>query len=130
MTLMHQGRTLHLNRCIVDTGSAGTIVEADQVGTIGLTPAPESKIRFIAAVGGKESVYTRRVDRVVVAGEAVADFEIEIGDVRSPYGMDGIIGNDLLERFRLEICYHTKQLRLQRATPLMGLCQHPATRLG
>lgn len=110
--ITHEGRSLRFDRCIVDTGSAGTTFEAEKAEQIGLVPGPESKIRSIAAVGGRESVYTRTVDLVEIAGEQVADFEIEIGDLQTAFGIDGIIGNSLLRSFRLEICYRTSELVL------------------
>ena len=112
LTIVHDGITLKIPRCILDTGSAGTTFEAGQAEKLGLIPSSESKIRFIRAVGGRESVYSRHVDRIKVGDSVMKKFEIETGDLHSMFGIDGIIGNDFLKNFRVEICYRTKTLSL------------------
>jgi hypothetical protein len=99
VTLFHEGRSRIFPRCIVDTGSAGTAFEASLAEDVGLLPASESKIRFITSVGGNEPVYTRTVE------------QLRLGDEL----LEGkIVGNDLLQLFKVEICYKEKCLILKR----------------
>ena len=51
---------------LIDTGSARTVVAADVVSSIGITPEPNDVLETIRGVGGTEIIYTRRVDYVQI----------------------------------------------------------------
>lgn len=45
--VIFQGRRLLLNRVLLDTGSAGTILDADAVSEIGVRPEGEDKTAIV-----------------------------------------------------------------------------------
>jgi hypothetical protein len=113
-TLNHNEKSLTFKRCILDTGSAGTTFEASLAEKIEFTPAPESKIRFLTSIGGQESVYTRTVNAIGIAGVELENKHVEFGDLETRFHIDGIIGNDLLQEFKVEICYKEQVVSLRK----------------
>lgn len=98
LTLTYKGATLVVPEVLVDTGSAGTILAADQVANIALLPEPGDLLHTVRGVGGSEAVFTRRVDCLQVDGHAVEHFEIEIGGMEYGFAISGILGMDYLTR--------------------------------
>ena len=58
VTGAYQGAALEISHVLVDTGSASTILSADQVTRIGIVPEPSDIFYTIRGVGGIETVFT------------------------------------------------------------------------
>lgn len=99
----HDGRTLELDNVLLDTGSAGTLFQIDQLATIGLRMEPEDLIRRIRGVGEAEFVFSKRVDALKIGELRVAGFEIEVGAMDYGFALDGIIGLDFLGAVQAKI---------------------------
>lgn len=102
-TLTHEGATLAITNVLIDTGSATTILAADQVALIGLVPAPDDMLYTIRGVGGTEVVFTRRVEALQLGGYSLPDFEIEVGGMDCGFAINGIVGMDFLTRAKAVI---------------------------
>lgn len=94
----HHSHTLKLNRVLVDTGSAGTIFNADRVADLGLVLEPHDTIFRIRGVGGAEFVFAKIVDSLAVGKLALPNFQIEVGAMDYGFKLDGIIGMDFLHQ--------------------------------
>ncbi len=57
VTVIHRGASLEVPNVLVDTGSAGTLLNADIVADIGLRPRPGDRVRCLRGVGGHEFVF-------------------------------------------------------------------------
>lgn len=79
VTIVYQGREIQIPDLVVDTGSATTLLSADVVAQIGITPEFHDVLHVVRGVGGAEVVFGRRVDRLQVGTRAVEQFEIEVG---------------------------------------------------
>ena len=97
-SLTYEGRTVELKSVLVDTGSASTVVSADIVESIGIRPQPGDILNKLRGIGGTEVVYTRVIDRILVGGASVTDFELEIGGMDYGFEIHGIVGMDFLRR--------------------------------
>ncbi|MEF3312698.1 retropepsin-like aspartic protease [Paenibacillus sp. GYB004] len=89
---------LSLEKVLIDTGSASTLLNADIVGKIDMIPEKDDVVDTIRGVGGVEYVYTKSVDAVIIGEAIVKNFQVEIGSM--DYGMDihGIIvGGDIYD---------------------------------
>jgi hypothetical protein len=86
VTICYHGRELHLKNVLLDTGSAGTIFNADAVDAIGVRIEPGDFLNKIRGVGGIEIVYSKQFDFVKVGFVAQEGFEVEIGEMN--YGME------------------------------------------
>jgi predicted aspartyl protease len=92
------GAAVIITDVLVDTGSASTVLSVDRVAGIGLAPEARDRLRTLRGVGGRELVYTRRVDRLMVGELGVADFEVEVGGMDYGFTINGILGMDFLTR--------------------------------
>jgi hypothetical protein len=97
------GRRLHLKNILLDTGSAGTILDADLVSEIGVKPEGSDKTAIIHGIGGTEIVFTKWFDSVILGDWSVNTCKIEIGAM--DYGLDiqGILGFDFIRTVGLII---------------------------
>lgn len=96
VTLHHEGRSVHLSRVMVDTGSAGSLFATDHMTAIGIELRGEDRMHRIYGVGGFEAVFMRRVDRIVVGDREASNFVVEIGGMKYGFEIDGILGMDFL----------------------------------
>ncbi|MDQ0258102.1 hypothetical protein J2S74_005567 [Evansella vedderi] len=92
-----KGKLLVLNRVLVDTGSASTIVSSDLAETIDIVAEKNDMIYRISGVGGSEFVYSKIVDYIKLGKRKVEIFQLEIGAMYYGFELDGIIGLDLLQ---------------------------------
>ena len=96
VTLVHRGVSMVVRDVLVDTGAASTVVNADVVAEAGLVPEAGDVLRTLRGVGGREHVFVRQIDRIVVGGVSVAPFDVEVGEMDYGISMGGILGMDYL----------------------------------
>ncbi|UOF91218.1 retropepsin-like domain-containing protein [Fodinisporobacter ferrooxydans] len=101
--VVFSGRRLCVKNVLLDTGSAGTILNADIVSEIGVKPEETDKTAVIHGVGGTEIVFTKWFDSVTLGDSFVSPCKIEIGAM--DYGIDiqGILGFDFIRLAKLVI---------------------------
>ena len=96
VTVAYQGAELEISDVLLDTGSATTILAADQLSRIGIVPEPSDILYTIRGVGGIETVFTRRIGQLRIGQRKVSDFEIEVGGMDYGFAIQGILGMDYL----------------------------------
>jgi predicted aspartyl protease len=96
VTVIYRGAELEISDVLVDTGSATTILAADQVTRIGIVPEPSDILYTIRGVGGIETVFTRRIGQLRIGQREVTNFEIEVGGMDYGFEIQGILGMDFL----------------------------------
>lgn len=96
VTICYRGKEILLNRVLLDTGSAGTVFNADVVDEIGVMVEPGDILNKIRGVGGVEVVYSKRFDFVRFGEVSLKDFEVEIGEMNYGMKIDGILGFDFI----------------------------------
>ena len=96
IVVTYKGQTVEVPNVLVDTGSATTIVAADIVQAVQITPSPSDTLYAIRGVGGSEVVFSRRVDSLSLGECNINDFEIEIGGMDYGFEINGILGMDFL----------------------------------
>ena len=94
----HRGAVIEISDVLVDTGSATTILAADQVAEVGILPEPTDTLYTIRGVGGIETVFTRRTELLQIGVLRVVDFEVEVGGMDYGFEINGILGMDLLRQ--------------------------------
>ncbi len=97
-TLDHQGGSVELKPVLIDTGSASTVLSADVVEAVGITPQPDDVINKLRGIGGTEVVYMRVVDRLSLGEASVSNFEVEVGGMDYGFEIEGILGMDFLRQ--------------------------------
>jgi len=99
---------------LVDTGSAATLFASDYVRKFGIDSEPEDRIRKLVGVGGNEYVIEKRIDVLIIDGVSIEDSIIQIGDMDYGFGINGIIGGDLLIRTKMIIDYERCTILLKK----------------
>jgi hypothetical protein len=96
ITVAYQGLVLKVPKILVDTGSASTILAADEMALVNIFAAPTDILHTICGVGGTEVVFTKNLDYLQVGECRLDHFEIEVGKLDYGLGMKGILGLDFL----------------------------------
>jgi len=97
---------------IIDTGSAGTVVEVDDI-RIDLLSRHGRPIRMIG-VGGIQEGFAQTLSRVSIGEFTVEDFEIEFGNLKDDFGFDAITGSNLLRALGSVIDYTTCEITFRK----------------
>ncbi len=106
----YEGKLIGIDKCIFDTGSATTAIDIDLVDFNYHKPA---FIRRLCGFGGgTQEVICQKTDRFLIDNRELKDIEIEFGDIRSGFGINGFIGNDILSRFAFSVNFFTQNIRM------------------
>lgn len=95
-TVIVGGKKVDLPIALIDTGSAGTLVNADRLLDEGVTAEPTDRIGSVRGIGGVEYVLRKRVSEVRVGGLPLRDVEVQVGALDYGFVVDAIIGADVL----------------------------------
>lgn len=98
ITIVFRGRKLKLEKVLLDTGSASTLLNADIVQEIGMVPEENDNVDIIRGVGGVEYVYTKDLDSIIVGEAILNNFQVEIGNMDYGMEIDGILGFNFLKQ--------------------------------
>ena len=100
-------------RFILDTGADTSVIDAQRAKALGLTP--QGKIVTSGAAGSAEATFTKGVS-VNLPGVKVLDQTIYVLPLESLSALgqkiDGVLGNDVLKEFVLEIDYSAGTINL------------------
>ena len=118
VSVIYQGAEIEISDVLVDTGSATTILAADQVARVGIVPEPSDRLYTIRGVGGIEAVFTRRVGKLRIGQRDVSDFEIEVGGMDYGFEIQGILGMDFL--LEAGTIINLRDLRLEFPSEVSG----------
>lgn len=98
-----RGKKKKLDRILIDTGSAGTIFNANIVEEIGVVHEENDIVDTIRGVGGVEYVYVKNFDIIHFGDIRQENFEVEIGNMDYGMNIDGILGFDFIRASNLVI---------------------------
>ncbi|MFB5268857.1 retropepsin-like aspartic protease [Paenibacillus enshidis] len=108
--VVFSGRRLYLENVLLDTGSAGIILDADKVAEIGVRPEGTDRTAIIHGIGGTEIVFTKWFDAVVLGDWTVSGCKVEIGAMDYGIEIDGILGFDFIRTAGLLIDAYKMQI--------------------
>ncbi|WP_405106078.1 aspartyl protease family protein [Paenibacillus sp. FSL K6-1217] len=112
MTVVFRGRELKLEKVLLDTGSASTLLNADIVQEIGMVPEGNDVVDIIRGVGGVEYVYTKYLNLIIVDEAILNDFQVEIGNMDYGMEIDGILCFNFLKQAGAVIDTGEMQLKI------------------
>lgn len=100
MEVIFKDKSIRLKRVLVDTGSGSTIIKTDLAESIGLVAEENDMIYRISGAGGSEFVFSKTIDSIKIGEKETSNFTLEIGAMNYGFGLDGILGLDLLQQMR------------------------------
>ena len=108
--IVYEGNIITVEDCILDTGSATTAIDID------LVPFNYQKIAFIRRLrglgGGTQEIVCQTIDRFSIDNEELCSIEVEFGDISSHFGINGFIGNDILQHFLLMVNFPKREIEM------------------
>jgi len=96
ISVTYNNQTVEIMDVLIDTGSGSTILAADNVQGIHITPSPNDTLYSIRGIGGSEVVYSRIIDCIKIGEYCINNFEVEIGGMDYGFKINGILGTDFL----------------------------------
>lgn len=112
MTIIFRGKELTLEKVLLDTGSASTLLNADVVQEIAMVPEENDIVDMIRGVGGVEYVYAKNLDLIMVGEVLIEDFQVEIGSMDYGMEIEGILGFNFLKQAGAVIDVRTMELKI------------------
>jgi aspartyl protease len=98
----------------VDTGSSITLMSPATAAELGLSPPFTARSRILTVLGGGTvTAPTTRVRRLAVGDLALEDLDIGVVEVPE---LDGLLGGDVLQHFRLAVDRDGQRLTLEVAS--------------
>ncbi|WP_315371550.1 retropepsin-like aspartic protease [Paenibacillus xylanexedens] len=112
--LEFRGKVLQLEKVLLDTGSASTLLNADVVREVGMVPEENDLVEIIRGVGGIEYVYTKSLDSITVDGTTINEFQVEIGNMDYGLEIDGILGFNFMKQTGVVINANLMELSIDK----------------
>ena len=110
--LIYDGKIYNIDNCIIDTGAATSAIDIDLIPFNYNKPATVRQL--IGIGGGKQEVVVQSIDAIKIANQLIENIDIEFGDLKVDYGINGFIGTDLLSQFDLAINFSDFELLLKK----------------
>ena len=93
---------------LIDTGSAGTAVD---INLIKVDFTRETVFRDLVGVGGRQRVIVQRVEGVEIGEHRVSDLPLELCDMDEEFGIQAILGGDVLKALNAVVDYGAQEMR-------------------
>lgn len=97
-------------RAIVDTGSAGSAVD---INLIRPDFTRHGRLAEIVGVGGSQPAVIQDVDAIRIGNVVLNEFPMEFADLENSFDIQGILGNDFLDKCKAVIDFSSRQLILK-----------------
>ena len=111
LLVRHARAEKKLSPVLVDTGSASTILSLDAVLALGIRPEATDPVFLVRGIGGTESVFGKRIDRLQLGSISLEDMDVEIGSLDYGISLQGILGMDVLRPIQAVIDLGKMDLR-------------------
>jgi hypothetical protein len=104
----YKRKAVKIENCILDTGSATTAIDIELVEFDYRKPSVIKRLCGIG--GGSQEVISQKISKFMIDKKELNDVEIEFGDIKSDFGINGFIGNDILKRFVFTIDFSKQEV--------------------
>ena len=101
--ITYKGKTKNIDNVIVDTGAAHSLLSVDSVSDIGISVNYGDSIVTMYGIGGEDYAFRRMVDKIELGSIEIENCYIDFGMLDVRYGINGLIGLDLLMREKVII---------------------------
>ena len=105
ITVTHGSSSIAIGPLVIDTGAARTLVNIDDVESVGVVASRGGHLAGARGIGGRDVAFTFTLDRVALDKATIDHFEVHVGSFR--YGNDicGLLGMDFLGASRAVLSF-------------------------
>ena len=107
ITLGYNSKIYQITDCILDTGSAGTIIDID---LIPFNPKIPAILKRLQGIGGHQDVVAQHVDFIKIDNCRLENILVEFGDIQNSYGIKGILGTNLLRFMNISLNFSQQKI--------------------
>ncbi|RKZ51340.1 MAG: hypothetical protein DRR16_05535 [Candidatus Parabeggiatoa sp. nov. 3] len=105
--LGYNSKNYQVTDCILDTGSAGTVIDVD---IIGFNPKIPGILKRLHGIGGHQDVVAQQVDFIKIENFGKENILVEFGDIKNSYGIKGILGTNLLLFMNIYLNFNQQEI--------------------
>jgi predicted aspartyl protease len=96
MTLTYKGQSLTIDKLVIDTGAAHSLISSDMASEIGIRFENGDKLVRSFGIGGDEYSFRKQVDHVQLGDFLIKDIHIDFGVFHEEINyINGLIGLDI-----------------------------------
>ncbi|NJD03622.1 MAG: aspartyl protease [Ruminiclostridium sp.] len=96
LKLTFRGKSKIIDKLVVDTGAAKSFISVDIVEDIDITYEDRDYITTVYGIGGPDNSFQKTVNCIGFGSQNFYNYSIDFGVFASEYGINGLIGLDLL----------------------------------
>ena len=95
MTISYKGKKKTIDKLVIDTGAAHTLISSDIVDDIGIYFENGDSLVSSYGIGGEEYSFRKPVDFIKLGNYEIQDMNLDFGNL-DHWGINGLIGLDIL----------------------------------
>ncbi|MDQ0218356.1 hypothetical protein ELQ35_12320 [Peribacillus cavernae] len=95
MAISYKGKTKIIDKLVIDTGAAHTLISSDIVDDIGIYFENGDPLVSAYGIGGEEYSFRKLVDFTKLGTHEISEMKLDFGDLND-WGINGLIGLDIL----------------------------------
>ena len=108
ITLGYDSKIYQITDCILDTGSAGTIIDVELIEFNSKIPGI---LKRLHGIGGHQDVVAQPVDFIQIENCRLENnILVEFGEIKNSYGIKGILGTHLLQFMSLYLNFNQQEI--------------------
>jgi|GEM_PF-336680 hypothetical protein len=96
VTLIHGQKAIVVENVLLDSGSAGTLLDSDIIAQIGILPRNKDVLVYMTGISGREIALEKMIDGISVGEVTVSPFTIQMTRLSADLGFNGILGVDFM----------------------------------
>lgn len=109
ITLGYDSKSYQITDCILDTGSAGTVIDVD---LIEFNPKIPGILKRLHGIGGYQDVVAQPVDFIEIENCRLENIWVEFGNLENSYCIKGILGTNLLRFINFYLNFNQQKIKL------------------
>lgn len=95
MEISYKGKTKIIDKLVIDTGAAHTLISSDIVEDIGIYFENGDPLVSSYGIGGEEYSFRKLVDYIKLSSHEIPEIKLDFGNL-DEWGINGLIGLDIL----------------------------------
>lgn len=110
ITLTFKGKTLTIDKMVIDTGASHTLLSADIVADLGVYFENHDEIINAFGIGGEEVCFRKTFEKIQLGTFHTKNIKLDVGTLHEQWNINGLIGLDLLKEANMMI--DLKQMKM------------------